>query len=449
MRVNVETQGAGMPPFHPLADIFPLMNGMEFEQLKASVTESGGPREPIVIYEGKILDGRNRARACEAVGIQPQYIRLPCDADPVTFVIDKNLRRRHLNESQRAMAAARLATMAQGARTDLSPIGEKSQAEVAQLLNVGKRSVERAAKVQNNGILELQQAVDRGEIAVSAAEEIARLPRDQQIATLPNGNRAIMASRQQPPGSLDFSPTPPKGTRALIERVFPALGILRASLTTVCEPACGHGHMAEVLREYFRTVEASDIHAYGYGGVRDFLAPDCQVDADWIITNPPFKDKAEQFALRALDQARVGVAIFAQLRWLETIGRYERLFRDQPPTLIAFFCERIALHMDKWDPKGRTATAYIWLVWLKGRHPRAPFWIPPDPEKTLCRPDDVERFTKCPVDKKQHLPAHDPETGEVIEAAAPELDGTKLTESPDDLSLPTFLRRDHSDCSWR
>jgi len=410
MSVAVQTQNAnfeGILPFHPLADIFPLMNGVEFEQFSASIRESGGPREPIAIYEGKILDGRNRARACEAAGVKPQYTHLPSSTDPVAFVIDKNLRRRHLNESQRALAAAKLATMPQGARTDLSPIGEKSQTQAARLLNVGKRSVERASKVHNDGISELQQAVERGEIAVSAADEIARLPADAQpeaiTRALPNGARAIMGSRKHPKNDHDYSPTPPPATRALIECVLPAMNISEASLTSVHEAACGEGHMAEVLREYFQVVTATDIHDYGYGdAVQDFLADNFAIDADWFITNPPFGDKAERFALKALEQARVGVAIFTQLRWLETIGRYERLFRDHPPTQIAFFCERVPLHMGRWRPGGSTATAYIWLLWIKGMAPRAPFWIPPGQRKLRSRPDDIERFTASPVIKKAH-----------------------------------------------
>jgi hypothetical protein len=154
--------------------------------------------------------------------------------------------------------------------------------------------------------------------------------------------------------------------------------------------------------------------------------------------NPPFGKKAEQFALKAIEQARVGAAIFAQLRWLETIGRYERLFKDRPPTLIAFFTERVALHMGKWDPEGSSATAYIWLIWVKGMAPRAPFWIPPDPECTLWRLDDVERFAASPVVKKVHS----------IQPATPS-PARVSAALDDDLTLPSFLRRDHSDCSWR
>jgi hypothetical protein len=88
-----------------------------------------------------------------------------------------------------------------------------------------------------------------------------------KAAYQPNGARAVMASRKQPVEDLDFSPTPPWATRALIERVLPVLNISRASLAaaTLHEPACGEGHMAEVLREYFPTVAATDIHDYGYG----------------------------------------------------------------------------------------------------------------------------------------------------------------------------------------
>jgi hypothetical protein len=63
-----------------------------------------------------------------------------------------------------------------------------------------------------------------------------------------NGARAIMAARQEPADSLDFFPTPPFATRALIERALPALGIGRTDLLDMAawESACGEGHMALV-----------------------------------------------------------------------------------------------------------------------------------------------------------------------------------------------------------
>jgi hypothetical protein len=100
--------------------------------------------------------------------------------------------------------------------------------------------------------------------------------------------------------------------------------------------------MADVLEEYGATVFASDVHDYGYGDfTADFLGVEQPnwPNPEWIITNPPFGDKGEQFVIRALNRASVGVAMFVRMQWLETTGRYENIFRHQPPTLISFFAE--------------------------------------------------------------------------------------------------------------
>jgi ParB-like chromosome segregation protein Spo0J len=156
--------------FHPLANIFPLVEGAEFDELVADIREHG-LREPVVLFEGKVLDGRNRYRACEGAGVEPTFTVYTGD-DPVSYVISLNLRRRHLSESQRAMVAARLATLKRGDNQH-SPIGETSQAKAAELLNVGKRSVERAAEVRDHGAPELVSAVEQRKVSVSTAAAIA------------------------------------------------------------------------------------------------------------------------------------------------------------------------------------------------------------------------------------------------------------------------------------
>jgi len=97
---------------HPLAALFPLMTGAAFEDLRASIA-SNGLREPIVLHEGMVLDGRNRLRACEETGTPPRFRELD-GADPLAFVLDANLHRRHLSESQRAAVGAEMANITRG-----------------------------------------------------------------------------------------------------------------------------------------------------------------------------------------------------------------------------------------------------------------------------------------------------------------------------------------------
>ncbi|QAY96684.1 hypothetical protein CWB41_13885 [Methylovirgula ligni] len=186
------------PPFslfHPLANLFPLIEGADFEALVADV-RANGLREHIVVHEGLILDGRNRFRAAVAADLIAAEIPargsapftqhfsryLPDrDGDALAFVISKNLARRHLNESQRAFVAAKIANLTQG-----RPGSEKQanlpvkQRDAAQLLNISERSVRSAAVVRDKGTPELQHAVETGKIAVSEAAKAAKLGAEKQ-----------------------------------------------------------------------------------------------------------------------------------------------------------------------------------------------------------------------------------------------------------------------------
>jgi hypothetical protein len=201
-----------------------------------------------------------------------------------------------------------------------------------------------------------------------------------------NTSHAVMAQRSEPQDSPDDFPTPPWATRALIEHVLEDKDGL--SKMTCLEPACGAGHMAKVLKHYFRDVRCSDAFNYGYGDIRDFLARPYVIDSvDWVITNPPFR-LAEEFVIHGIRVARRGVAILARTVFLESVGRYEAIFRDIPPTKFAQFVERVPMVRGRLDGKATTATGYAWLVWEKGgiNSPRL-LWIPPCRKKLELNSD--------------------------------------------------------------
>lgn len=165
---------------HPIAAIFPLLEGAEFDALVADIT-AHGLIHPIVTFEEQILDGRNRWRACKAARVEPKFEKFR-GKDPVSYVISTNITRRHLNESQRAMAAAKLANLDEGRPSKTLSIERVSQAQAAEKLNVSLGSLSRARTVLDTGAPELITAVNAGRMAVSAAAEIAALPKSEQAA---------------------------------------------------------------------------------------------------------------------------------------------------------------------------------------------------------------------------------------------------------------------------
>lgn len=197
-----------------------------------------------------------------------------------------------------------------------------------------------------------------------------------------------MSQRTEAKDSADDFPTPPWATRGLIEHVLDHKSSL--AKLTCWEPACGAGHMSKVLKEYFGSVRSSDAFDYNYGEIFDFTTGFSKpLSCDWIITNPPFRH-AEEFVLRALRIAKVGVAILARSVFLESSGRYRAIFRDNPPTKFAQFTERVPMVRGRLDKKASTATGYAWLVWEKTniQYPRL-MWVPPC-RKALERDGDYD-----------------------------------------------------------
>jgi len=184
---------------HDLCKLFPPMPEDQFLSLLDSIRDHG-LLTPIMLYEGKILDGRHRHRACINLGIEPSFEEYEGD-DALGYVLALNLSRRHLDESQRAMIANRISNLKVGDNQYKvgAPIGATSQTDAAAMLNVARRSVQRARKVMDKGTPELIEAVENSQIPVSVAAKIADLDHEQQAQVIadPKPEQAIKKIARQ------------------------------------------------------------------------------------------------------------------------------------------------------------------------------------------------------------------------------------------------------------
>ena len=129
-------------PAHPLADIFPMLDDVNLRTLSLDIKENG-QFEPILLLDGKVLDGRNRQAACALAGVKPFYEQFTL-SDPLTYVLSKNLHRRHMNEAQRALAAASIVDWEFGLNQHTANIANVQTRRAAEKLTISERSVHSA-----------------------------------------------------------------------------------------------------------------------------------------------------------------------------------------------------------------------------------------------------------------------------------------------------------------
>jgi hypothetical protein len=198
-------------PFHPLANVFPLIEGEEFfafcEDIKVN-----GQQEAIILHGGMILDGRNRYRALQELGIEPMYEQYTGQA-PLEFVLSKNMYRRQLTVAQRSIIAAEIVCRGaehtlEGDDQNIPGVGEGehdsshlrpglSLNQAATLLGISERSISSAGRVARSGVEELLHAVKSGKVKISAAEYIAKLDHEKQRELCALGNKAIRETARE------------------------------------------------------------------------------------------------------------------------------------------------------------------------------------------------------------------------------------------------------------
>jgi len=206
--VDWPTSGAVPMGDHYIAKLFPLMSDPELDELAEDI-KLNGQRDKIITYEGQILDGRNRYRACVKAGVKTETTEFP-DRDPVAFVLSKNAHRRNLSSSQRAMVAAQLPGLKKGdvatqkgGDSFETPI---SSEQAAKIMGVSRAHVGRAKKVMMDAPPDIIEAVKAGALSLGKAERKIR----HKKTTEPAGDEdaSLKATESTSSGKATLDPEP-------------------------------------------------------------------------------------------------------------------------------------------------------------------------------------------------------------------------------------------------
>lgn len=187
-------------PYHEVTNLFPKMSDDEYQDLVADIRKNG-LHEPIWTYQGFIVDGRHCDQACREIGIEPRYQEWDGPGELIDFVISRNLMRRHLSTSQRAMVAVRierqlalkakqrrLANLKRGTLLPDVRFSEhretgKSAVLAGEITKISKDTVLKAKKVVELAP-ELEDEVHSGIITLSEAKLLARFPEQQRVSVV-------------------------------------------------------------------------------------------------------------------------------------------------------------------------------------------------------------------------------------------------------------------------
>ena len=217
MKLTPADNPPARPDPHPICLLIPSADEDELQDLTDDI-RAHGLIDPIVLFEGMILDGRSRAAACRRAGVAPRYVHFAGGReDALIFVVSHNIKRRHLTKQgvADALVAAedfnlhyRLAEPAGGSQTADPPeavikITEPKTSSSRKLAEAAGGVVSHAMiaatrKVKEKGQPELQEAVKRGRIGVQDAARAADLPPEQQraIAAAPKPRKAAAAAAE-------------------------------------------------------------------------------------------------------------------------------------------------------------------------------------------------------------------------------------------------------------
>ena len=230
------------PKPHPICLLMPSADQDELQSLTDDI-RAHGLFDPIVLFEKRILDGRNRAAACESAGLAPRYVEFEgTREEALMFVVSHNLKRRHLNKQAIADTLVEaedfnlhyeLGEPAAGSDIKMSAQRPKtaSSRELAKAAGgvVSREMINATRKVKEKAEPELREAVKRGRIGVQDAAKVADLPVDQQkaIAASPKPRRAANVAIEEAKSTAALSASGKEDPRAALGKAWEKATALR------------------------------------------------------------------------------------------------------------------------------------------------------------------------------------------------------------------------------
>jgi hypothetical protein len=168
---------------HPIANIWPMMGEEQYQELKSDI-EQNGCINKIWLYEGKILDGRNRYKACQELNQHFSFLEYKGD-EPIQFAISLNMKRRHLTSAQKAALAVKIEPMfaaeskkrQQAAGGNHNPEGRNQHTE-EELRTVNKKIYQptnnEPKKRKEQALQQAAKALNTNHVYVSQAKKIEK-----------------------------------------------------------------------------------------------------------------------------------------------------------------------------------------------------------------------------------------------------------------------------------
>ena len=338
--------------FHPICLLFPRMTDEELREL-ADDLRIKGLLHDIVLYEGKILDGRNRYLACPMAGVEPRFSEWDGEGSPLEWVISENMVRRHLTSSQRAVLALELLPMLEQEAAERMRRGPTIRKNLRMVGGNGEAR-EIAARMTNSNAayVQLLKAVR------TQAPELLDRVRDG-ILRVPDAAKLAKLSRSERKGVLRLCDGKPVKGSELRD-------VLRQAKNDVRHRA------AQAFARSSKSVSTQNVLVGDMAMLHDRLEDD---SVDFFLTDPPYADvdsyeRLAELAAAKLRPSGLCLAYAGQFHLSEIMEAMGKHLRYWWMIAIEFSGQHCAIHprrvQNKWKPI---------LAFAKPPVKKAPNWL--------------------------------------------------------------------------